>query len=91
MNDAFKQIKTKIIIEALAHSRTDASKFAEGAQLSQMQMNDDGTLVERTIAFASRMFQPNEVKWSITEKECHALVWAVTKEFHRYIINQTQL
>eukprot|EP00122_Pirum_gemmata_P002513 Pgem_evm1s2262 len=95
MNDAFNQIKTKIISEALAHPRfgnekeyfiirTDASKFAEGAQLSQMQMNEEGTLIERTIAFASRMFQPNEVKWSITEKECHALVWAVTKEFHRY-------
>lgn len=58
---------------------TDASDYAIGAVLSQMQ---DG--VERPIAFASRTLNDTEGRWSTTEKEALAIIWA-TRKFKPYL------
>lgn len=58
---------------------TDASDYAIGAVLSQGVIGKD-----RPIAFASRTLNKTEEKYSATEKEFLAIVWAV-KHFRPYI------
>lgn len=58
---------------------TDASDYAIGAVLSQVQ---DG--LERPIAFASRTLNETELRWDTTEKEALAIVWA-TQKFKPYV------
>lgn len=57
----------------------DACEYGIGAALVQK-----GETGERPVAFASRLLSRTERNYSITEKECLALVWAV-KKFHSYI------
>ena len=60
---------------------TDASDNGLGAVLSQI----DASGVERPIAFASRSLAENERKWTVMERECFAIVWAITDQFHCYV------
>lgn len=53
---------------------TDASEYALGAVLSQVQNN-----VERPIAFASRTLNKTEINYATNEKEALAIIWAVKK------------
>ena len=55
--------------------QTDASKFGIGGVLSQL----DDSCVEHPIVYLSRKLKPNEVNYSVPEKECLAIVWAVDK------------
>lgn len=61
---------------------TDASGFALGAVLSQMQES-----VERPIAFASRTLSDTESRYATNEKEALAIIWAVNK-FKPYLYGQ---
>lgn len=59
--------------------RTDASNYALGAVLLQ----GDGA-EERPVEYASRLLTPAEIKYSTTEREALAVVWAVER-FRGYI------
>jgi len=77
---AFNQLKQKLTsspilacpdFSSLFTVQTDASGVGLGASLTQIQ---DGK--EVVIAYASRLLTDNERKYTITELECLALVWA---------------
>ena len=59
---------------------TDASGVGLGAVFSQKQ--DDGTI--RHIAYASRMLQPHERNYGVSELEGLGVVWAV-RHFRHYV------
>nr|CAH7734904.1 unnamed protein product [Callosobruchus chinensis] len=61
---------------------TDASNFAIGAVLSQGKIGSD-----LPIAYASRTLSESETRYSTTEKELLAIVWAV-KYFRPYIFGR---
>ena len=58
---------------------TDASNYALGAVLSQGPIGKD-----KPIAYASRTLNDAETRYTTTEKELLAIVWA-TKHFHQYL------
>jgi len=61
---------------------SDASATAIGCVLAQ---NIDGK--EHVIAYASRVLNPAEIKWSIAERECLGVLYALHK-FHEYCHNR---
>lgn len=86
--EAFTRIKEQLISAPVMtcpnfdlpfQVQTDASDFGLGAVLTQ---TIDGN--EHVISYISRSLTPNERKFSTTEKECLAVVWAVEK-FRPYI------
>lgn len=61
----------------------DASNYCMGAILAQIDEN----LRERVCGYWSRMFKNAEVHYSITEKECLAVVYSI-KHYHVYLYGQ---
>eukprot|EP01041_Mallomonas_annulata_P016089 gene16089-33782_t len=59
---------------------TDASDFAIGAVL--VQRNDEG--IEQPLEYFSRSLSPAEINYTVTEKECLAIVAAI-KRFHVHL------
>lgn len=70
---AFPDFKKKFILE------TDASNFAIGAVLSQ-----EGEKGRQVIAYFSKTMTKHQLNYSVTEKECLAVVKAV-KHFRAYL------
>ena len=61
---------------------TDASKYAIGAELSQVQNG-----VERTIAYASNILLPAQKRYCVTRKELLAVV-KFTDQFRHYLLGK---
>ncbi|GBL81688.1 Retrovirus-related Pol polyprotein from transposon 17.6 [Araneus ventricosus] len=87
---AFELLKNYLITEPCLHlpdfSRpfsifTDASKYSLGCVLVQ---EDASTGFHHPIAFASRKLGPSEISYATVEKECLALVFAIT-HFKNYL------
>jgi hypothetical protein len=55
--------------------QTDASKIGIGAVLSQI----DDQCREHPVVYLSRKMLSNELNYSVPEKECLAVVWAINK------------
>lgn len=88
--DAFSKIKEHLVSAPILSCpnfdipfivQTDASDYGLGAVLSQTHEDADG---ERVVSYISRSLTKNERKFSTTEKECLAVVWAIEK-FRPYI------
>lgn len=87
-NSSFETIKEKLVSSPVMSCpdfekpfviQTDASDYGLGAVLSQ-----DFSDGERVISFISRSLTSSERKFSTTEKECLAVLWAIEK-FRPYI------
>ena len=61
---------------------TDASNYGIGAVCSQLKNNR-----EHVISYASRVLNSAEVKYNTSEKECLALIWALSK-FREYVFGR---
>ena len=81
---AFVALKEKLTTPPVLHAtdfshrfmlQTDASNLRLGAVLAQLDKN--GT--EHPIAYLSRKLLVHEQKYSVPEKECLAVVWAINK------------
>jgi len=59
---------------------TDASDFALGAVLGQ-----DRNGVDYVISYSSKKLNPTERKYHINEKEGMAVVWAIHKNYRRFL------
>ena len=91
-DSAFKQLKEILIsppVLCVAEPtrqfilQTDASGQGLGAVLSQP--DDDGQ--DHPVAYASRKLLPREQRYSVIEKECLAIVWAL-KVYNVYLYGQ---
>ena len=67
---------------------TDASGFAIGAVLSQVQIDPDGTKRERVISYASRVLRPPETRYCARRRELLAVVDFV-KHFRAYLYGRS--
>jgi len=85
---AFQVLKERLCMKPILHLpdperpfilRTDASDTAVGAVL--LQEYDDGVF---PVAYASRKLSRAERNYAVVERECLAIVWAVSK-FYRYL------
>ncbi|KZS10344.1 Uncharacterized protein APZ42_025213 [Daphnia magna] len=74
-----KQAIVSAAFLAYPEMHPDACDYGLGAVL-KLRVNN----IERPLAYASRLLSLSESNYSITEKECLALVWAV-KKFRSYI------
>ena len=95
--EAFEEIKKRMVESPiLAYPKsegmfildTDASKYAMGAVLSQLQVNDDGEVEERPIAFVSKNFTDAERRYCARRRELLAIIMFV-KHFNVYLRGQT--
>ena len=89
--DCFLSLKSKLTTEPILKLpdpnkkfvvRTDASNFAIGAVL--LQYHDD---LPQPVMYASRTLSKCEVNYATVEKECLAVVWAVSK-FRQYLFGR---
>ena len=58
---------------------------ASDTQVSSVLAQVDKHGIERPIAYATRALTPAEQRYGITDKECAALVWSVTKLWRHYL------
>ena len=94
--ESFNEMKQALTSSPLlAHPRegceyildTDASTWAIGAVLSQMQENAAGHLKERPIAFASRLLLPRELNYCTRKRELLA-IYEWIQYFQHYLAGQ---
>ncbi len=87
--DAFNKLKQKLTSSKLLaypdfnrpfHVYTDASDIGVGAVLCQPDSHG-----MRPIAYASKKLNRTERNWDTRERECYAVVWAVTEKFKYYL------
>ena len=92
-SQAFQTLKRKLLCapimsypqdKGLYVLDTDASGYAIGGVLSQMQEDDNGVEQEKVIAYASRILHPRETRYCVRRREMLAIVHFV-KHFRPYL------
>ena len=87
--DAFEKLKECLITAPMLHYpdlnssfclTTDASDVSLGYILSQKDSNNK----DRVVAYGGRSLRPDERKWTVTEKECLAVVEGI-KAYREYL------
>ena len=94
---AFQQIKESIMDASKLHFisgegelrlYTDASNYAFGGYLAQMQLDSiSGEMREVPICFFSKSFASTQLNWSVSDKECHAIYYGL-KYLHHYVADR---
>lgn len=64
--------------------KTDASRLAFGGTLTQKQLDENGVLVERDIAFFSKTFSETQRAWSTSDQEMYSIYFGV-RHLHHYL------
>ncbi|KRH93475.1 LTR retrotransposon [Pseudoloma neurophilia] len=91
MHEIIKEVKNDMIkyrtlelpdLEKTFVIYTDASSFGMGAALCQEK--EDGGLI--VVQWASKRFLPREINYTVTEKECLSIIWALEK--FRYFLHK---
>ena len=57
----------------------DASDYAHGAYLCQVQIQPDGSLTEHPIRFLNGTLAVPQIRWSTIEKDAYDIYWAFKK------------
>lgn len=87
--ESFQQLKTSLCSYPVLRSpdfnqtftvQTDVSNRGIGAVLTQSDENNE----EHLIVYISRKLMPREQNYSVVEKECFVMVWAI-QSLHRYL------
>ena len=63
---------------------TDFSQRAIGAKITQLQPNDNGEMVERTLVYDSKLLKDAQTRYHSNKGELYAILWVCSK--HHFLL-----